>query len=304
MKKKYTVTVAVSAFNEEANILNFMKSVLKQNEEDFFIFEKFLIISDGSSDKTVSLAKSIKDKRIEVIDYKKRAGKSIRLNEIYSRLDTDFLVQTDADVIFKDKHVIKNMILPFILNEKIGMCTGNPLPLPGKTFTEKADVAMLNVYWPILKNYSYGNNVFSADGRILSYKKELVKKIIVPENMIANDFYTYFFSIHAGYKCKYVKKAVVNFRASQNINDKIKQNLRSAAIPLRMLRYFPKELIHKQMRVPFLVRLDCIVSQFFTNPIYCLYIYSINKYCEIKANSVERHLNAKWAIALTTKKLI
>ncbi|MBI2012269.1 glycosyltransferase [Candidatus Daviesbacteria bacterium] len=301
--KKYTVTVAVSVFNEEANILNFMKSVIKQQEEYYFSFKKFLIISDGSTDKTVTLAKKIKNRKIEIIDYKIRTGKSSRLNEIYSKLNTDFLVQTDADVVFKDEYVIKNMILPLILDKKTGMCTGNPLPLPGKTFTEKADVAMLNVYWPILKNHSGGNNVFSADGRILSYKKELVKNIIVPEDMIANDFYTYFYCIHKGYKCKFIKKAVVNFRASQNIKDKVKQNLRSAAIPLRMLRYFPNELVHEQMRIPLWVRMECILSQFSRNPIYSVYIYFINKYCEIKARSAERHLNAKWEIALTSKKL-
>jgi glycosyltransferase involved in cell wall biosynthesis len=280
-----------------------MKSVLQQEEDNLFSFRKFLIISDGSTDKTVSLARKIIDRRVEIIDHKKRIGKSSRLNQIYSKLNTDFLVQTDADVIFKDSYVIKNMILPLILNKEVGMCTGNPLPLPGKTFTEKADVAMLNVYWPILKNHSGGNNVFSADGRILSYKKELVKKIHIPTDMIANDFYTYFCCINLGYKCKYVRKAVVNFRASQNIADKIKQNLRSAAIPLRMLMYFPKELIFHQMQIPFWVRLESVISQFLRSPIYCLYIYFINKYCEIKARSEERYLNAKWKIALTTKKL-
>jgi glycosyltransferase involved in cell wall biosynthesis len=302
--KKYTVTVAVSALNEESNILNFMKSVLKQKEDGFFSFKKFLIISDGSTDRTVSLAKSIKDKRIEIIEYKKRVGKSSRLNEIYAKLKTDFLVQTDADVIFKDEFVLKNMILPLMQSKKIAMCTGNPLPLPGRTFTEKADVAMLNIYWPILKNHSGGDNVFSADGRILSYKKELLNKIHVPIDMIANDFYTYFCCVYNGYKCKYVKDAVVNFRASQNVTDKIKQNLRSAAIPLRMSRHFPKELVVEQMKVPFSVRITCIVSQFLANPIYCLYIYMINKYCEIKARTAEKHLNAKWAIAFTSKKLV
>lgn len=301
--KKPTVTFASSALNEEKNILPFLNSVLSQTEKEF-ILKKILIISDGSTDNTVKLIKSLKSKKIQVLDSKKRIGKSSRLNQIYKLLDSNFLVQADADILLADPLVIYEMVKPLIKDPLIGMCGGQVVPLPGLTFTEKADEITFKIYMRYLRSIRNGNCVFCSDGRILSYKKELVKKIIVPKDMIANDFYTYFFGMHAGYKCKYVKKAVVNFRASQNIKDKIKQNLRSAAIPLRMLRYFPKELIHKQMRVPFLVRLDCIVSQFFTNPIYCLYIYSINKYCEIKANSVERHLNAKWAIALTTKKLI
>ena len=52
-----TVTVALSAFNEETNIGNFIASVLKQKEENF-VLEKILIISDGSTDKTAEIVKS------------------------------------------------------------------------------------------------------------------------------------------------------------------------------------------------------------------------------------------------------
>ena len=49
---KPTVTVAISAYNEEGNINYFLKSVIKQKIKNFTL-KKILVISDGSTDKTV-----------------------------------------------------------------------------------------------------------------------------------------------------------------------------------------------------------------------------------------------------------
>lgn len=303
MKKNLpTVTVAISAYNEEKNIVHFLRSVLMQSEKGFKL-KQIWVHSDGSTDKTVKFARSVNSNMIKVFDHKTRVGKSTWLNKIYKDLDTDFLVQSDADVVFADQSVIENMVKHLITSDEIAMCTGNPVPLTGKTFTEMADVAMLNTYWPILKNRFIENNVFSADGRILSYKKELVKKIIIPEDMIANDVFTYFCCISLGYKCRFISKAVVRFRASNNLKDKIRQNLRSAAIPLRMAKYFPKETVESELSLPFSVRLKLIISQLLRNPIYCFYIFLINKYSGIKAQVFEKNLNGKWEVALTTKEL-
>lgn len=300
--KKATVTIALSAYNEEKNIIPFLKSVIKQKDEDFRITQ-ILIFSDGSTDNTVERALRIKDSRIKIFNYKSRKGKSLHLNTIYRNLTTDYLVQTDGDVVFSHPYVVRDMIKPLIENKNIGMCTGNPLPLPGKTFTGKADSEILRTIWPILKQAKGGNNVFSADGRILSYRKELVEKITVPYDMIANDVFTYFCCIHIGYKSKYVKTATVLFNAPQTIQDKIRQNLRSATVLIRMEKYFPKKLVEEELSIPLSVRIKSILTQFIKHPVYSVYIFGIHQYCLLKSQSAEKWLNAKWPIATTTKDL-
>ena len=169
-----TVTVALSALNEEGNILNFLKSVLAQKEEGF-ILEKILVISDGGTDRTVELARSLNSNKIEVIEQKERAGKAQRLNEIYKLLTSDILVQSDADVIFENEFVIRNLIKPIIENDKVGLCAGNPIPMKGKTFTERAVNCTVLAYAPLKKI----RNISSADGKLLAFKKEFVKKICI-----------------------------------------------------------------------------------------------------------------------------
>ena len=67
MAKKLSVSVGIPALNEELNIKQLLTAILRQ-EEDSFVLREIIVVSDGSTDETVALAKSIKDKRIRVIN--------------------------------------------------------------------------------------------------------------------------------------------------------------------------------------------------------------------------------------------
>lgn len=299
--KKPTVTVAVCAYNEEQNITQFLASVLMQREVGFVI-KTIVVISDGSTDSTVSRVKSIKDKRIEVVAHKKREGKSSRLNELYKKLRTDFLVQSDADIVFSDKSVVENMVRPLIQNPDVMMCGGNPIPLPGLTLVEKAVNITTNVYRPFRHLVRGGNNVFSADGRLLSYRNTFVKSIKIPSTMIANDAFTYFCCISAGHKYRYVQKAIVFFRSPQTIRDQWRQNTRFLAAPIRLRRYFGNQTVNSAYHIPSAIYWKSLLSQFTKYPLLFLVAFFINSYTHWNSRRVEKHLNAKWAIAKTTKK--
>jgi len=299
---KPTVTVAISAYNEGKNIKAFLNSVLSQ-KQDGFKLEKILIISDGSTDSTATLIRAFRSKDIELHEYKDRQGKSKRLNEIYTCLKSNILVQSDADVIFSHPFVIRDIIKPIIKDRTIGMCGGNPIPLKAETFTEKAINLTCEVFIKFRKSIRGGNNVFSVDGRILAYQKEFVKKLYIPYDMIANDAYTYFCCLTLGYKYKFVESAVVLFRSPQTLKDQIRQNTRFLAAPIRMTHYFPKELIKREMHIPLNVLLNKLLMQSLKHPILCTYIFIINRYCSIRARILEKKLNAKWDIANSTKKL-
>lgn len=300
--KKPTVTVAVSAYNEERNIKAFLRSILAQ-KEDGFKLKKILIVSDGSSDNTVKYARELKSSKIVVKEFKDRIGKSSCLNQIYKSINTDILVQSDADVIFAHEFVVRDLIQPLIRNKKVGMCGGNPMPLKGKTFIEKAINCTSVAYSEFRKKVRGGNNVFSADGRLLGYKKELVKKIKIPGDMIANDMYTYFCCLYLGYQYRYVESAVVYFRSPQTLKDHIRQNTRFRAAPIRMKKYFPKKLVEQEIVIPRNVFVLSLIKQFIRHPVLSLSIYIINKYCKLKATLIERRLTARWDMADTTKSL-
>ncbi len=301
--KRINVTVAVSAYNEEKNIARFLESVLTQKEKGFKI-SNIWVFSDGSTDKTAKVANSIKSSKIKVFNFKKRIGKSDRLNTIYTKLNTDILVQSDADVIFTHPLVIHDLIQPLIKNKKVAMCGGHPEPAEGETFTEKSINLSFEVYAKLRPEVRGGNNKFSVDGRLLAYKKELVKIIQVPSDMIANDLYTYFCCITNGYKYKYVKTARVTFRSPINLRDHLRQNVRFESAAKRMKKHFSPSLVDRETYIPRLILAKYLLINFLKNPLMAMYILLINQYCRLISHKKESRLSAVWAMAESTKKVI
>ncbi len=300
--KKPTVTLAVCAFNEEKNITNFLNPVLLQKQHGF-ILKHIWVISDGSTDNTVKKAKAFKSSKVIVWDFKNRIGKSSRLNQIYKLLETDFLVQSDADVVFANPNVVGNIIQPLIKDKNVGMCGGNPIPIKPVTFVEKAVNSSVSAYLNLRKKVNGGDNIFSADGRLLAFKKDVVKKIKVPVDMIANDEYAYFCCLSLGFKYKFVPSAKVYFRSPQTLKDQIRQNVRFESAEARMKKYFSAELVNKETHIPRLLLLNSLFKQFLKNPLLSLFIFLVNQYCRLVAIKKEQKLNAKWQIAYTTKNI-
>ena len=76
--KKPSVTIAISAYNEEKNVKAFLESVLAQKGLGFKL-NSIWIFSDGSNDRTVEFTQSYRSKKLKVFSYTKRTGKSNRL---------------------------------------------------------------------------------------------------------------------------------------------------------------------------------------------------------------------------------
>jgi len=303
-RNKFTVTVAVCALNEEDNIKNFLDSIVAQKQDKYTI-KKILVISDGSTDRTVEEIKKVKSKVLVLKDYKDRKGKSFRLNEIYTSIKTDFLVLSDADVIFKVPDTIKHLIQPLIddTRKEVGLVGGEPFPLKPTTFIERSIKYTLDVYIPIRNQLRGGDNVLSATGRIMALRRELANKIVTPAETISNDGFAYFSCLTKGYKYKHASKAIAYFRSPTDLNDQIKQNTRFMATQERLAMYFPKELIDREYYIPKGILLKNMLVEFIKHPIESLFIFIINRYCELNAWILKTRINAIWDLVYTTKKL-
>lgn len=301
--KRPSVTVAISALNEERNIAKFIGSVLKQKQDTYYL-EKILIISDGSTDKTVSIARSFKSKKLEVKAFPIREGKSYRLNQIYQDLSSDILFQSDADVVLAAPNVISALIQPLISDKRVGMSGGRALPYKPVTFMEKAIGLTRETYIPLKETLRGGDNKLTVNGRILAYRKQLVKKIRIPAEVIGNDAFTYFSCLTAGYKYKYVASAVVRFRSPKSLADHIKQNTRFVAVRSRMAKYFPIELVRSEFHVPWYLLAYHMAKKFIRHPVLATFIFLVNRYCQIKAVRMEKKLTGKWEISTSTKSYV
>jgi cellulose synthase/poly-beta-1,6-N-acetylglucosamine synthase-like glycosyltransferase len=90
----FTITVVIAAHNEEAQILprieNLLASRYPLDQLDI------LIVSDGSTDRTVQKIQSLGDPRVRVIDQPERRGKAHALNLALAETRAELVVFADA----------------------------------------------------------------------------------------------------------------------------------------------------------------------------------------------------------------
>ncbi len=295
-----TVTIGISAYNENRNLGRLLAKLLSQKALSFKL-EKILVISDGSTDDTASVARSVSSSRIHVIEDKRRLGKALRMNQMFKTLRSDILVVVDADTDLEGMYVIEKLIKPFSVDRSIAMCNALAKPLSGKTFTEKAVNHTYDTYLSILPKIKAGDSLFSVSGRMIAYRKAFVKKFKLPRNLIGTDAFTYFKCLSLGYKFKLVESAVVYFRSPVNLKDQIKQNTRFVSRGDRLSKYFPKDLISKESKIPSMILIGSMASQLIKDPIKCIYIFLVNRYCYLLAKFYSANIKGGWEIARSTK---
>src|SRR3989338_7410005 len=120
------VSVGIPAYNEEANIKNLLTALLGQKQDGFELLE-IIVVSDGSSDKTADIVRSLNNSLINLIEDKERLGQQARQNQILKMNGSDLLVIIEADTLPADDEFLVNLIKPLISEEKqnLAMTIGN-----------------------------------------------------------------------------------------------------------------------------------------------------------------------------------
>ncbi len=86
------VTVLMSVYNSEAYLREAIESILNQTFKDF----EFLIINDGSKDKSLGIIKSYKDQRIRLIS-RENKGLTLSLNQGIDLAQGEYIARQDSD---------------------------------------------------------------------------------------------------------------------------------------------------------------------------------------------------------------
>lgn len=109
MKAKPSVSIVMPVFNGEAFLREAVDSILTQSFNDF----EFIIVNDGSFDRTSAILHSYKDSRIILME-RENQGIAASLNEGVSRSSGKYIARMDAD----DISVINRLQLQFEFMEK------------------------------------------------------------------------------------------------------------------------------------------------------------------------------------------
>lgn len=302
MKNKIlTVSVGIPAYNEKANIQFLLKSLLVQKLKHTKL-TKIVVISDGSTDKTLNKAKSVKDKRILVIDRKKRLGMSATQNEILKYIKSDVLVLLDADVIPADKFFIENMVKPLLKDEAVGLVGACTVTAQPQSFIESIITFSHSLKIYLYKNFKGGDNIYLCHGAARAFSKKLYKRIEWEENC-PEDSYSYLFCLSQRLKFRYEPNAKVVFRSPNTIYDYAKQSLRFYDGRKSLENYFSKDLVKREFNIPRELFLIGGALFFIKNPLLLTGFLLINIFIRkfIRIGKIHHSLHQ---VSETTKKVV
>ena len=111
------VTIAIPFYNAEEYLPDAIRSVFAQTFQDW----ELLLIDDGSTDNSLSIAKSIKDDRVRVFSDGKNKRLAGRLNEVTSLAKYDYILRMDADDLMLPNRIEKQ--LEIIINDNVDIVT-------------------------------------------------------------------------------------------------------------------------------------------------------------------------------------
>jgi glycosyltransferase involved in cell wall biosynthesis len=301
MEHLTTLAIGIPAFNEEKNILHLLKAILQQNTTGFTL-EKIIVVSDGSTDHTATLAQSLSDERLTVITNKKRQGQNKCQNIILRSCQQDVVVLLNADVLPASDDFLTLLTQPLRQDSRVGLASAETIPVPPITSTEK-------ILYPshLLKNalgrdWNGGKNVLSSHGAARAFSKKFYQKISWPDT-VPEDAYSFFRCLQLQQQFVFEPKAQVLMRLPQSLSDHIQQSHRYFLGHKRLGRYFPPRWIRQNYQIPRFLFGSKFLTTWFSYPwqmsVYVLMMIGVNYLIPKQVSHASR-----FTMATSSKRLI
>ena len=250
MNKLLKVSIGIPAYNEQANIKNLINNLLRQEKKGFTLNE-IIVVSDASTDETLTKLYEIKSNKIKIIKNRARLGQAKSQNKILKTFQGDILVLLNADVVPCDSRFIMNIIKPFMVNKNVGLVGAKILPVMPTKFLEKVLFQSMKIKTELFESLNKGSNIYLCVGRGRAFSKEFAKKMTWPD-IVTEDAFSYLECIRQGYKFSYASKAIVNYKLPSTFEDHVGQSVRFMISKDELKEYFSKDLINTQYKLPFI----------------------------------------------------
>lgn len=171
-----TCTVIVPAYNEGKQVYDTLMSLVKSD----FPKEKLQLLSidDGSKDDTwhwMKEAKKVLGDRATIFQQPKNMGKRHALYRGFNEGTGDVFVTVDSDSIVRPD-TLRNLVTPFVTNEKCGAVAGNIRVLNNKKalLPKMLDVSFVMSFEFVRSAESTLNSVLCTPGALAAYRRTAV----------------------------------------------------------------------------------------------------------------------------------
>ncbi len=220
-----SVSVIVPAFNEEKSIQAKIDNISATDYPPGNI--EFLIGSDGSSDRTNEILRSVHDPSVRVYEFPHRRGKAAVLNDLVREAKGEVIVFSDANALYAPtaiSHLAQNFT-----SQSVGAVLGNLLM---DSNPESEGGVGEAIYWGMENRMKYlESNIrttLGGTGAIYAIRKSLfvplpVQKIVVDDLIIPLNV------IKQGYDVKFDPQAIGYERTYDVVSLEFKRKVRIGA---------------------------------------------------------------------------
>jgi cellulose synthase/poly-beta-1,6-N-acetylglucosamine synthase-like glycosyltransferase len=177
-----TVTLLIVAHNEEeilaAKIENSL--VLDYPRSKLII----AVASDGSTDGTNAILRKYERKDIRAYYFPERHGKMATINRIFSELQTEIVVLSDANVIYASD-AIKKLVRNFA-DDGVGAVSGKVTLISDQPVLSIPERLYYRYEWLIKRLESQTGSLIGVDGAMYGIRRELFQPL--PDCVVLDDF--------------------------------------------------------------------------------------------------------------------
>ncbi|WP_423747026.1 glycosyltransferase family 2 protein (plasmid) [Haladaptatus sp. SPP-AMP-3] len=211
-----STTLVIAAYNEEDVIEEKIENSLELDYPD----DKFdiVVFSDASSDRTDDLVKGYADEGVELMRIEGRVGKTECQNQVTSRLDSDFIVYSDANSMYEPA-AIKRLIARF--SDGVGCVVGE------LRYSDDSDVEGESLYWryeqAIKKLEARFHSLVTGNGSIYAVRRSSYVPLS-PGGI--SDFAEPLAVVSNGEKIDYADDAVAWERTGESVESEMSRRIR------------------------------------------------------------------------------
>ncbi len=243
------VSVLMAVHNEEKILAEKIQSILNSNYPAHLY--EIIIGSDASNDRTNEILKNFREKHdnIQTVFFKERQGKIKIINKLIKKAKSDFILFTDADVIFTAETIYE--LIKYFKEKKIGLVDSNLQ----KQETQKIGVAIQEKFY-INFELSIKNKegiiagvMMGPFGGAYAIRKDLFEN--VPDNFLVDDFYINMKILQKNYWSINNPAAISYDNGTDDIKAEFKRKTRISTGNFQNLKTFYKVLFSKRYLLAF-----------------------------------------------------
>jgi cellulose synthase/poly-beta-1,6-N-acetylglucosamine synthase-like glycosyltransferase len=232
-----TVTLVVSAYNEE--------DVLRAKLENALALDypadrlEIVVASDGSTDRTVAIAREFSDRGVVVHEYRTNRGKNAALNDTVPQARGEIVVFTDANGMYRPDALRR--LVAYFDDARVGSVCGELIYL---NYSKNPVADGYGAYWRFDQRQkrleSDLQTLLGANGSIFAIRRRLYRPL---PNTVCNDMVLPILIAAAGHSVVYAPDAVATEAGSADLREELRRRSRIIARGILGVRAVAGEVV-------------------------------------------------------------